>query len=159
MQALLENDLARASAIARMQLTDFFTSPEISWLWSMRTAQIEKDPESERWAASVIVDAETGDAIGHAGFHAPPDERGMVEVGYVIDPRLRRQGYGRAAVAALLARCAAEPLVTTVRASISPLNAASLATIEGYGFEQVGEQIDEEDGLEFIFERPAKGSG
>ena len=61
-------------------------------------------------------------------------------------------------MAALLARAAAEPAVVTVRASISPTNEASLKTIAGYGFEKVGEQIDEEDGLEFIFEVPAKGS-
>ena len=158
MLALLDNDLARASELAGMQLTDFYTSDEITWLWSMRATQIETDPESENWAASVVVDAETGAAVGHAGFHAPPDANGLVEIGYSIDPLVRRQGYARATVAALLERCTAEPAVVTVRATISPTNTASLATIAGYGFEHVGEQIDEEDGLEFIFERPAKGS-
>jgi RimJ/RimL family protein N-acetyltransferase len=158
MLALRDNDIARASALARMRLTDFYISGDISWLWVLRSKQIEVDAEFEHWAASVVVDDETGEAVGHAGFHAPPNEAGMVEIGYAIDPRLRRRGYGRATVAALLARCAAEPLVMTVRASISPLNSASLATIEGFGFEHVGEQIDDEDGLEFIFERPAKGS-
>lgn len=158
MLALRDNDLARASALARVRLTEFYTSGDINWLWVVRSKEIEADAEFEHWAASVVVDDETGEAVGHAGFHAPPNAAGMVEIGYVIDPRLRRQGYGRATVAAVLARCAEEPAVTTVRASISPLNAASLATIEGFGFEQVGEQIDDEDGLEFIFERPAKGS-
>jgi len=158
MLALLDDDLTRASELAGMQLTDFYTSSDISWLWAMRAKQIEADPESENWAASVVVDVETDLAVGHAGFHAPPDAKGLVEIGYSIDPLVRRQGYARATVAALLERCAAEPAVVTVRASISPTNEASLATIAGYGFEQVGEQIDEEDGLEFIFERPAKGS-
>jgi len=158
MVALLDNDLARASELAGMQLTDFYTSDEITWLWSMRVKQIEADPESEHWAASVVVDVKTGAAVGHAGFHAPPDADGLVEIGYSIDPLVRRQGYARATVVALLARCAAEPAVITVRASISPTNEASLATIAGFGFEHVGEQIDEEDGLEYIFERPAKGS-
>ena len=158
MLALLDNDLARASELAGMQLTDFYTSDEITWLWAMRAKQIEADAESENWAASVVVDAEAGAAVGHAGFHAPPDVNGLVEIGYSIDPLVRRQGYARATVAALLARAAAEPAVVTVRASISPTNEASLATIAGYGFEHVGEQIDDEDGLEFIFERPAKGS-
>jgi len=158
MVALLDNDLARASELAGMQLTDFYTSDVISWLWAIRVKQIEADPESEHWAASVVVDEETGAPVGHAGFHAPPDTNGLVEIGYSIDPLVRRQGYARATVVALLARCAAEPAVITVRASISPTNEASLATIAGFGFEHVGEQIDEEDGLEYIFERPAKGS-
>jgi RimJ/RimL family protein N-acetyltransferase len=42
-----------------------------------------------------------------------------------------------------------------VRATISPDNAASLATIAGFGFTENGEQWDEEDGRELIFERPA----
>jgi hypothetical protein len=42
-----------------------------------------------------------------------------------------------------------------VRATISPGNAASLATISGFGFAEVGEQWDDEDGLELIFEIPA----
>lgn len=158
MLALLENDLARASALAGLHLTEFYTSDDISWLWALRAKQIESDPESEDWAASVVVDEQTGNAVGHAGFHAPPDANGLVEIGYSIDPLVRRQGYARATVAALLERTAREPAVVTVRASISPTNEASLATIAGYGFEHVGEQIDDEDGLEFIFERPAKGS-
>lgn len=157
MLALLDHDLDRASEIAGMQLTDFYTSDDISWLWRIRADQIAADPESENWAASIVVDDATGEAVGHAGFHAPPNADGMVEIGYSIDPACRRQGFARATVAALLERAAAEPAVVTVRASISPTNAASLATIAGYGFEKVGEQIDDEDGLEFIFERPARG--
>ena len=59
-------------------------------------------------------------------------------------------------LAALLARAAAEPSVRTVRATISPDNAASLATLAGNGFRHVGEQWDERDGRELIFERPAR---
>jgi hypothetical protein len=43
-----------------------------------------------------------------------------------------------------------------VRATISPTNQASLATIAGFGFVENGEQWDEEDGLELIFERPSR---
>jgi [ribosomal protein S5]-alanine N-acetyltransferase len=39
-----------------------------------------------------------------------------------------------------------------VRATISPGNVASLATIAKFGFAEVGEQWDEEDGRELIFE-------
>jgi hypothetical protein len=42
-----------------------------------------------------------------------------------------------------------------VRASIRPDNTGSLATIAGFGFRKVGEQWDPEDGLEFVFQRPA----
>jgi RimJ/RimL family protein N-acetyltransferase len=45
--------------------------------------------------------------------------------------------------------------VHVVRASISPDNAGSLATIAGLGFTKAGEQWDPEDGLELVFLRPA----
>jgi RimJ/RimL family protein N-acetyltransferase len=79
----------------------------------------------------------------------------MVEIGYSVAPEHRRQGYARAMLAELLRRAAADPAVRTVRASISPGNAASLATISGFGFAKVGEQWDDEDGLELVFEVPA----
>jgi RimJ/RimL family protein N-acetyltransferase len=53
---------------------------------------------------------------------------------------------------ALLSRAAAEPAVRVVRAAISPGNVASLATIAGSGFVEVGEQWDERDGRELLFE-------
>ena len=42
-----------------------------------------------------------------------------------------------------------------LRASISPDNEPSLALIRKAGFVEVGSQIDEIDGLELIFEKPA----
>ena len=38
-------------------------------------------------------------------------------------------------------------------ASVSPHNTPSLALIRVFGFRRVGEQIDEIDGLEWVFER------
>ena len=58
----------------------------------------------------------------------------------------------------LLRRATAEPSVRTVRATISPGNVASLATIAGFGFAEVGEQWDEQDGRELILEVAARTS-
>jgi RimJ/RimL family protein N-acetyltransferase len=76
----------------------------------------------------------------------------MVEVGYSIDPQFRRQGYARAALLVLLDRAGREPGVTTVRASISPGNVASRDLVLAHGFVQVGQQQDDEDGLELVYE-------
>jgi [ribosomal protein S5]-alanine N-acetyltransferase len=80
----------------------------------------------------------------------------MVEVAYSVDPQFRRRGYATAMLRAALRWAADAPDVAVVRASISPENAASLATLRPFGFERVGEQWDEEDGLELLFERPAR---
>jgi [ribosomal protein S5]-alanine N-acetyltransferase len=152
MLALLAGDLTGARAEAGVQLTDYFIGDESIWLWRIRVDQIRQDPRTADWFARAVVDETSGLVIGHAGYHGPPDADGMVEVGYSVDPRYRRRGHAREMLAELLRRAQAEPEVRTVRASISPDNAGSLATVAGFGFSQVGEQWDEEDGLELIFE-------
>jgi RimJ/RimL family protein N-acetyltransferase len=79
----------------------------------------------------------------------------MVEVGYAVDPAHQRLGYARAAFEALLERANREQDVRTVRATITPDNAPSRNLVLQYGFTEVGEQWDDEDGLETIFEAGA----
>lgn len=150
MAALLDGD----PTAAEVALTDYFLTDRACWLWRYRLGQIAADPGNARWMARLALVDGTA-VVGHAGFHGPPDAEGMVEIGYSVDPAFRRRGYARAALVELLRRAAAEPGVRTVRATIAPDNAASLATIAGFGFTGAGEQWDDEDGLELIFERPA----
>ncbi|MFC5261851.1 GNAT family N-acetyltransferase [Kribbella qitaiheensis] len=152
MRALLADDLAAARAETGYELGDAFLTDAAKWLWQYRVDQMAADPSSIGWLAKLVL-SEPG-VVGYAGFHGPPDAAGMVEIGYTVDPQYRRQGYARAIVTALLELAASKPEVHTVRASISPTNAASLATIAGFGFLEAGEQWDEEDGLELLFERP-----
>jgi RimJ/RimL family protein N-acetyltransferase len=158
LHAIAEGDLAAANRAAPVPLTPHFIDPEEVGTWRMRSRQVETDPVSADWITGVIWDVERGMAVGRAGYHGPPDDEGMVEVGYSVDPAHRRQGYARAALEALLERAVREPAVRTVRASISPGNVASLRLVAQYGFVEVGEQWDDEDGLETIYEVAARSS-
>ncbi len=153
MTALVAGDLDSASRHAGVRLTPYLL--DHGWLWTLRLAQAADDPASLDWIARAAVDAD-GDVVGHVGFHGPPDRRGMVEVAYSVDPAFRRQGYARSMLATALDWAASVPTVTVVRASISPDNVGSLATLAPFGFEQVGEQWDDEDGLELLFERAVR---
>ncbi|MBL7257652.1 GNAT family N-acetyltransferase [Actinoplanes sp. LDG1-01] len=133
-------------------MSEWLAAPENSGVWRMRLEQARNDPGSEAWTTGIVWDPVRGKAVGRAGFHAPPDAEGMVEIGYAIDPEFRRQGYARAALESLLARAKADPSVRRIRVSISPDNLASRNLALPYGFEQVGEQWDEEDGLEIVYE-------
>lgn len=155
--ALAAGDTETAGALVGAELGEHFASEEMLWLSKYRLGQIRAVPSRAGWLANVVVDADGGWAVGHAGFHGPPDERRMVEIGYSVVPELRRRGYARAILIELLRRADDSPEVATVRASIRPDNTASLATIAGFGFEWVGEQWDEIDGLEHIHERPSPG--
>jgi len=158
MRALVAGDLAAASELAGVALSPWFSSESCTWLWEFRIPQLERTPTDAEWVARVVVDAATGDAVGHAGFHSAPTEEGLVEVGYEIDPAHRRRGYARAALSALIDLAERHPRVAVVRASIAPDNVASHATIAGFGFDPAGEQWDERDGLELIFERRSTDS-
>ena len=151
--ALIDGDLAAASAAAGVTLSQYLVDE--SWLWEIRLEQIRQDPQSADWIARAAVAEPEGVVVGHAGFHGPPDPDGVVEVAYSVDPAFRRRGYAKAMLRALLARADADPAVTAVRASIRPDNTGSRATIAGFGFRKIGEQWDPEDGLEDVYLRPA----
>jgi GNAT superfamily N-acetyltransferase len=155
LEQLAEGHLGEAGRLSGLKLTEYQIGRECRGVWRMRLEQVAADPRSSPWVTRFLVDTTTGSAVGRAGFHGPPDARGMVEVGYAIDPVHRRRGYARAALEVLLGVAAAQPGVSVVRATISPENLASRALIEQYGFLGVGEQWDDEDGLETIFELPA----
>ena len=123
----------------------------------MRSEQCEHDPASAAWVTGIVWDEQRRLAVGAAGFHGPPDDSGMVEIGYRVDPGHRRHGYARAALEALLARAAREPGVARVRVSIRPDNLPSSRLALRYGFREIGEQWDDEDGLELVYEMPAGG--
>ena len=150
--ALAGGDLAAANAVSPVPLSEYFVSPEWRSTWRMRSEQVGRDPASTAWVTGVIWDEQQRVAVGRAGYHGPPDQSGMVEIGYAVAPAYRRRGYARAALEALLQRAAHEPQVKTVRVTISPGNTASYALASQYGFAEAGEQWDEEGGLEIIYE-------
>ncbi|MFG3283273.1 GNAT family N-acetyltransferase [Streptomyces sp. NPDC048111] len=154
LRALAEGDLAGGSAEAGIELDEHFVGERARRIFGYRADQVANDPSAARWITRAVVSEPDGVVVGDAGFHGPPDEAGMVEVGYTVVPACRRQGYARAILRALLVRAAAEPGVRTVRARIRYDNTASLASIDGFGFTKVGEQGNERDGLIIVFEVP-----
>ena len=124
----------------------------------MRVDQLAADPTQEPWLLRMMVlrtgeaGEPAGSAIGYANFHAPPDERGMVEIGYQVEAHLRGRGFASEAATAMWA-WAGRHGARILRASIAPDNAPSIALVRRAGFRQVGEQIDDIDGLEVIWER------
>jgi RimJ/RimL family protein N-acetyltransferase len=150
--ALAAGDLAAANATSPVPLSAYFVGPEWRGLWQRRSKQVAEDPAVAAWVTGVIWDERRQVAVGRAAYHGPPDPSGMVEIGYAVDPAYRRRGYARAALEALLQRAAREPQVHTVRVTISPDNVASYQLASQYGFTEVGEQWDDEDGLEIIYE-------
>lgn len=146
---LVDGDLAGARATdPPYEITDE-TFVGDAHVLAMRLGQLAADPAEEPWLYRVAVRKGTRQVIGRAGFHAPPDAEGMVEIGYSVAPDFRRQGFATEMARGLMAWGAAQG-ATRCLASVRPDNVASLATIDKLGFVKIGEQMDEIDGLEWV---------
>lgn len=122
---------------------------DVAGLWLARVR--ERPEEAGYLARAMLRTAAPRTVVGHCGFHLPPDDRAMVEIGYTVEPAFRRQGFAEEAVRAL-ARAAFAAGAKVLRASVAPDNAASLALVEKLGLDRVGTQWDDVDGEEHVFE-------
>jgi RimJ/RimL family protein N-acetyltransferase len=128
---------------------------EVRWLAGVRAQQLRLRPSDTPWLLRAILLRTTDgelQAIGYLNFHGGPDERGMVEVGYTLLPEARGQGYAIEAVRAAFDWATRVHGIHLFRASVAPDNERSLNLINKLGFRQTGEQWDEVDGLELVFE-------
>lgn len=150
LDALGNSQLEKARTLSNLPLTPYIAT-ECARVWKRRADQLRTNPEDAPWVTRLLVTAD-GTVVGRAGFHGIPDSEGMVEVGYSVDPQYRRQGHARAALRIMIDVAKSIPGVKKVRATVAPGNVASRALIDSFGFAEVGEQWDEEDGLEIVLE-------
>ncbi|MDT7539556.1 MAG: [ribosomal protein S5]-alanine N-acetyltransferase [Actinomycetota bacterium] len=147
--ALVAKDLETARGLAPFRIEDdTFDADE--HVLNRRHVQLLADPTEEPWLYRAAVLRETGRVVGRVGFHAPPDPAGAVEIGYSVAPAHRRQGLATEMAVGLI-RWGAEQGARACIASVRPDNMPSLALIGRLGFVRTGEQIDEIDGLEWVF--------
>lgn len=113
------------------------------------------DPGAAPYLLHVLLDGAT--VAGRIGCHEGPRE-GAVEIGYAVVPDYRGRGVATAMVREFV-DWLADRGVRTVRASVSPDNAASRALLDRFGFVEVGSHVDDEDGPELELELHISGSG
>lgn len=124
----------------------------VRWLAGMRARQIRERPADAPWLVRPILLAGTRQAIGYLNFHGGPDESATVEVGYTLLPAARGHGYAIEAVRAAFDWATRVHGIRRFRASVAPDNERSLNLIRKLGFVKTGEQMDPEDGLEYVHE-------
>jgi len=124
-----------------------------------RLEQAQRNPALEPWLGRAIVLRAAQTMLGSIAFHMAAEPEpvrplgpGGVEFGYTIFAPFRRQGYATEASQALMG-WAQQQGVTRFVLSISPQNQPSLRIAAHFGFVKIGSQMDEEDGLEDIYER------
>jgi RimJ/RimL family protein N-acetyltransferase len=151
--AVLAGERERAEKIGGFRLRPEWPDENDEHFLRHRLTEMREDPESEPWFTRAMVDPATREMIGHIGFHGPPNDGVWLELGYTVFPEHRRKGYAIEAAEALMTYARAEHGIKRFVLSISPENAPSLAMAAKMGFVRCGEQMDEIDGLEWVFEK------
>ena len=114
-----------------------------------RCEALDEDAGSAPYLLHVLLD--DGEVAARIGCHAAPQD-GSAEIGYFVSPARRGRGLATRMTEEFLDWLVGQG-VRRARAAVGPDNTASLAIMSRLGFEQVGEQWDEEDGRELVFEK------
>ena len=149
LEALLDGDLPRARSLAPFPV-DEATFEDDEYVLTLRRDQLRADPSQLPWLYRAAVLRETGAVVARAGFHAPPDAEGTVEIGYRVVPSWQGRGLATELARGLLEWARRSGAVRCL-ASTAPGNAASQAVLGKLGFVRTGEAMDERDGLELVF--------
>jgi len=100
-------------------------------------AGVVADPETAEGTWLVVVD---GEVVGDCGWHGPPDEDGVVELGYGLAAPARGQGLGTETVGVLSAWTDSRPGVRLLAARVLVGNEASLRLLARLGFVEHGSE-------------------
>jgi ribosomal-protein-alanine N-acetyltransferase len=122
---------------------------------ALRLRQMHEDARFLTWCEHAIVRARQ--MVGHGGYDGPPGSNpalapDAVEFGYAIFVPYRGHGYATDAARMLMDLAEKRAGVRHFVLGISPTNAPSLAVARKLGFQRTGERIDDERGLEDVFE-------
>jgi ribosomal-protein-alanine N-acetyltransferase len=128
-------------------------------LIQLRLNDLQQNSSLQPWLLRAIGLRHQHMMVGHIGFHTQPGADysrelapGGIEYGYTVFSASRRQGYAREACEALMQWAYQEHQITRFVVSIRPDNISSRRLAEQLGFKRIGSHVDEEDGLEDIYE-------
>ena len=165
LHASLQRDLTTAEALLGLALpSEWFAEQRLIHL---RLNDLQPNAALQPWLLRAIGLRHQQVIIGYIGFHSQPGAAylrdlapGGIEYGYRVFSAFRRQGVAREACVALMPWAYQEHQVTRFVVSIRPANLPSRRLAEGLGFKPIDSHVDEEDGLEDIYEvhyRNSKG--
>ena len=117
-------------------------------------------PHPTQWQFREIFLSSSNEKVGEINFHRSPagDEftpEGTVEVGVEIAEMYQRNGFASEALMAMWLWATEHEEIKVLRYTVSASNHPSMRIIQKFGFTHVGQQIDDEDGPEEIFEMSA----
>jgi RimJ/RimL family protein N-acetyltransferase len=157
LQASLQGDTTTAESLLGLAIpSEWFAEQR---LIQVRLNDLQQNSALQPWLLRALGLRHQHVMVGHIGFHTQPGADylrdlapGGVEYGYTVFSSFRRQGYAREACEALMQWAYQEHQVTRFVVSIRPDNIPSRRLADQLGFKRIGSHVDEEDGLEDIYE-------
>lgn len=109
-------------------------------------AEIEKSPGSQAWWTWLPIHIASNTLVGSCGFKGPPDDAGMVEIGYEVAEIWRGQGLATEIARCLVGLAFADTEVKKVQAhTLAEVN-PSTRVLTKNNFWRVGEVEDSDEG-------------
>jgi len=108
--------------------------------------KIVLNPESKIWWTYLPVEIKTNTLIGSCGYKGPPNELGMVEIGYEVAEEKRNRGFATEIAQLLIQQAFLDDSVRTIQAHTLAEENASTKVLRKCNFKFIQEVDDEEDG-------------
>lgn len=120
---------------------DFPNQPVRDFVLPNKITELKAEPSRGMWSG-IIIHVADNIVIGSMGFKAPPDDGGMVEIGYDIIPAYQGQGYATEMAKALITWGLEQPSVRLITAECLPNNWASIRVLQKVGMQQIDSSTD-----------------
>ncbi|CAB4708173.1 unannotated protein [freshwater metagenome] len=170
-EPVIYTDRLELHHLSAKEIISLFEKPEDGWIFEgksftnphrqlmddsgplgWRVPQVKADSTVNKWFVRWMVLKTSREIIGSTSFHGAPDENGMIEIGLGVDPQFHNQGFGFEALEGMWSWVCSQPGVTTLRYTVAASNTASVALVKKFDFAHIGQQMDEIDGPEQIYE-------
>src|SRR5688572_17900401 len=156
--ALLSGDGERLRRLTGASFKKPAPPPHMAEALPVVRDRLRERPEETHWWNWLVVEHESGEAVGSVAFGGPVGAEGAVLVGYAIYADYEGRGYATEAVKAMVAWAFAQPGVREVRALAPVWNTPALRVAENVGMRPVASEEDDDVGEVLLYALTAPAS-
>lgn len=150
-EALLAGDGERLHRLTGARFRDPAPPPYMAEALPVVRDRLRRHPEESRWWNWLVVDRDSGAAVGSVAFGGPVNVEGAVLVGYAMYADFEGRGYATEAVKAMITWAFAQPGVREVRALAPVWNTPALRVAENVGMRPVASDEDDDVGEVLLY--------
>jgi ribosomal-protein-alanine N-acetyltransferase len=157
-EALLAGDGERLRRLTGARFRQPAPPPYMADALPVVRDRLRERPEETPWWNWLLVDRNSGEAVGSVAFGGPANAEGAVLVGYAIYGEYEGRGYATEAVKAMVAWAFGQPGVREVRALAPVWNTPAIRVAENVGMRPVASEEDDDVGEVLLYAVTAPAS-